>query len=597
MRGSQEGHTMKNKTHIAAAASACALIGGSMATATAATAPGAPTVAGTVAVADAAAPAGSASAATAPGAATVAVADAAAPADSANAATTPGAAQGGPVATTRFGDVRGTVDDGINIFKGIPYGAPTDGPNRFMPPREPKPWKGVRNALDYGPSCSQLDPPPSGQPFGPASAAKGASEDCLVLNVWTPGLHDGRKRPVMVWMHGGGYTLLSGSSPVYDGVRLAKQGDVVLVTLNHRLNLFGYLYLAGLPGGAKYPDSGNLGQLDLIAALHWVRDNIAAFGGDPNTVTIFGESGGGGKVATLLAMPAAQGLFQRAAMQSGFGLTALTPEAATKMTQSILDALHLRADQLDELQRMPAAQILQALQKVTGGSPFGIGPVVDGRSLPRHPFTPDAPATARDIPVLLGYNKTETTYLFPPPGSFDLDWLGLTTQLGKALPGQDVAKVIDGWRKRHPKASPSDLYFAITTEATMGLNASTLAVRKAEQGAAPAFLYRLEWETPIDGGRMRSPHSLDIPLVFDNVAKAPGLIGTGTEQAQQVSDVMSAAWLAFARTGSPNAAGLPSWPAFSARNRETMVFNVTSRAVNDPLREERLSLPQAPPRP
>jgi para-nitrobenzyl esterase len=284
-------------------------------------------------------------------------------------------------------------------------------------------------------------------------------------------------------------------------------------------------------------------------------------------------------------------------MQSGFSLTAITPEAATKMTQSILDALHLRADRLDALQRMPVAQILAALQKVTGGSPFGIGPVVDGRSLPRHPFTPDAPATSRDVPVLLGYNATETTYLFPPPGAFDLDWPGLTAQLGKALPGQDVAKVIEGWRKRHPNASPSDLYFAITTEATMGLNAGTLAVRKAEQGAAPAFLYRLEWQTPVAGGRMRSPHTLDIPLVFDNIAKAPGLIGTGTEQARHVSDAMSAAWLAFARTGSPNAAGLSSWPAFSARNRETMVFDVMSRAMNDPLHDERLLLPQAPPTP
>jgi para-nitrobenzyl esterase len=505
----------------------------------------------------------------------------------------------GPVANTRFGEVRGALEDGISVFKGIPYGAATSGANRFMPPRDPKPWKGVRNALNYGPSCPQLDPPSSGHSVGPTSAAQGASEDCLVLNVWTPGLNDGRKRPVMVWMHGGGYTLLSGSSPVYDGTRLAKKGDVVLVTLNHRLNLFGYMYLAGLPGGEKFADSGNIGQLDLIAALRWVRDNIEAFGGDPNTVMIFGESGGGGKVATLLAMPAAHGLFQRAAMQSGFGLTALTPEAATNMTRSILDALSLRADRLgpdglDELQRMPVERLLAALQKVTHGMPFGIGPVVDGRSLPRHPFTPDAPETARDVPVLLGYNKTETTFLFPPPGSFELDWPGLTKQLATALPGQDVAKIVDGWRTRHPQATPSDLYFEITTEAGMGLNANTLALRKAEQGGAPAYLYRLEWPTPIDGGRMRSPHSLDVPLVFDNVAKAPALIGTGTEEAQHVADSMSAAWLAFARYGTPNAAGLPSWPAFSAHHRETMIFNVTSRAVNDPLHEERLLLPQAP---
>lgn len=508
------------------------------------------------------------------------------------------AADTGPVATTRQGEVRGTLDEGINVFKGIPYGAPTGGANRFMPPREPASWKGVREALKYGPSCPQLDPPPAGQPFGPTSQAKGASEECLVLNVWTPGLRDGRKRPVMVWMHGGGYTLLSGSSAVYDGVRLARKNDVVLVTLNHRLNLFGYLYLGGFPGGAKFPDAGNVGQLDLIAALRWVRENIEAFGGDPQSVMIFGESGGGGKVATLLAMPEAKGLFQRAAMHSGFGLAALTPEAATRMTQSLLDALGLRATEIERLQSMPVAKLLDALQKVTKGSPFGIGPVVDGRSLPRHPFWPDAPSVSRGVPVLLGYNKTETTYLFPPPGAFDLDWVGLVKQLGVALPaGVDVSKVVEGWRAKRPAATPSDLYFAITTEATMGVSASTLAVRKAEQGGAAAYLYRLEWETPIAEGRMRSPHTLDIPLVFDNVAKAPGLIGAGTVDAQKVADMMSVAWVAFARTGSPNAAGLPSWPAFTSGQRETMVFDVTSRSVSDPLHDERLLLPALPPSP
>jgi para-nitrobenzyl esterase len=500
----------------------------------------------------------------------------------------------GPVATTAHGDVRGTFEDGIAVFKGIAYGAPTGGANRFQPPQPPKAWKGVRTAVDYGPSCPQLDPPPAGHAFGPPSEASRGSEDCLVLNVWTPGVRDGKKRPVMVWIHGGGFTLLSGSSPTSDGTRLARKGDVVLITLNHRLNLFGYLYLAQL-GGGKYADSGNLGQLDLIAALQWVRDNVEAFGGDPGNVMIFGESGGGSKVGTLLAMPAARGLFHRAALQSGFGLTALTPQAAMKMTQSILDALNLRPDQVDELQRMPIAKLLEALRKVTHGSPFGVGPVVDGRSLTRHPFTPDAPEGSRDIPLLVGYNETETTFLFPPPGSFDLDWPGLSRQLAPALPGLDITKVIEGWRRRHPQATPSDLFFRITTESTMGLNANTLALRKAAQGSAPVFLYRLEWETPVDGGRMRSPHSLDVPLVFDNVAAAGRLIGGGGAEAQRVADAMSAAWLAFARHGTPNAPGLPAWPAFDARNRANMIFDVTSRAVNDPLHDERLLLPQAPP--
>jgi len=490
--------------------------------------------------------------------------------------------------------VRGSFENGIAVFKGIPYGASTGGANRFQPPRPPASWKGAREAVSYGPSCPQLDPPPAGHAFGPSSEAAGASEDCLVLNVWTPGAADGKKRPVMVWIHGGGFSLLSGSSPTNDGARLARKGDVVLITLNHRLNLFGYLYLAEL-GGARYADSGNLGQLDLIAALQWIRDNVAAFGGDPGNVTIFGESGGGSKAGTLLAMPSARGLFHRAALQSGFGLTALTPQAAMKMTRSILDALKLRPDEVDKLQRIPVARLLDALGQVTHGSPFGIGPVVDGRSLTRHPFTPDASEVSRNIPVLVGYNATETTFLFPPPGSFDLDWPALARQLAPALPGMNVTTVIEGWRRRHPQATPSDLYFSITTENTMGLNASTLAIRKAAQAAAPVFLYRLEWQTPVDGGRMRSPHSLDVPLVFDNVAAADRLIGSGAGQAQQVADAMSDAWLAFARYGTPNAPGLPAWPAFDAQNRATMIFDVVSRAVTDPLHDERLLLPQAPP--
>lgn len=507
------------------------------------------------------------------------------------------AAPAEPVTATRSGDVRGSLDRGIYVFRGIPYGADTGGENRFMPPRDPKPWRGVRDTREYGPSCPQLEPPPSGQPVGPLSEAANASEDCLRLNVWTPALRDGVRRPVMVWMHGGGYTLLSGSSPTTDGMRLAKKGDVVVVTLNHRLNVFGYLYLAGIRGGEKYADAGNVGQLDLIAALRWVRENIESFGGDPRNVMIFGESGGGGKVSTLLAMPDARGLFQRAAMQSGFGVTALTPDAATKMTRTILTSLQLKDDQLDALQSMPGPRLLEALQKATGGLPFGIGPVMDGRSLPRHPFWPDATEVSRTVPVLLGYNATETTFLFPPPGAFDLDWPRLETQLRATLPALDAAKVIAGWRERHPRATPSDIYFYVTTEAGMGLNANTVAVRKSAQGGAPVFLYRLEWQTPIEGGRMRSPHSLDVPLVFDNVAKAERLIGTGAADAQRVADVMSAAWIAFARNGTPNAPGLPKWPAFDAQTRANMIFNVKSAAVNDPLRVERALLPQEPPAP
>lgn len=485
-----------------------------------------------------------------------------------------------PVATTKAGAVRGTLESGINVFKGIPYGAPPTGSLRFMPPVQPAPWTGVRDALEFGDQCPQVAPPPTLE-WRSWMIKTGESEDCLVLNVWTPGLRDGRKRPVMVWFHGGGYSVFSGSAAVYDGVRLCKKGDVVLVALNHRLNAFGYLYLGEL-GGEKFADSGNAGQLDLVLALEWVRDNIKEFGGDPSNVMIFGESGGGGKVSAMLAMPAAKGLFHRAAIQSGPGLRGITPEAATKTAKSFMEALQLQPDQADKLQRLPVPKLLEAVKNVTRGMPVGgFGPVVDGHTLPRDPFTPDAPAVSAAVPIIVGYNKDETTILFPPPGVFSLDWTTLPEKL-KPILGESTDMVVELCRHKYPRASASDLYFQITTERGMGLGSIMLAERKSEQGKAPAFLYRLEWETPIEGGRLRTPHTLDLPMVFDNVAKSDSVIGTGAIEAQKVADTMSSAWLAFAHTGRPDANGLAHWPPYDAKTRATMIFNVTSKVVNDP---------------
>jgi para-nitrobenzyl esterase len=491
---------------------------------------------------------------------------------------------GSPVTTTKTGKVRGAVSDGINVFRGIPYGSPPTGPLRFMPPVPPPHWTGVRDALQYGDQCPQVSPPPT-----PAWASwarqTGESEDCLVLNVWTPGLRDGRKRPVMVWFHGGGYSVFNGSAPVYDGERFCKKGDVVLVTLNHRLNAFGYLYLAEL-GGKKFADSGNVGQLDLVLALEWVRDNIEEFGGDPNNVTIFGESGGGGKVSATLAMPAAKGLFHRAAIQSGPGLRGTPREGATKTAKQLMSALQLRSDQVEELQHLPVSKLLEGVKAVTQGSPMVFGPVVDGQALPRDPFTPDAPAISANVPVIVGYNKDETTVLFPPPGVFTLDWDTLPQRL-TAMLGANTGRVVELCRRMYPQASASDLYFQITTERSMGLGSITLAERKSEQGKAPAFLYRLEWDTPVEGGRLRAPHSLDLPMVFDNVAKSDSIIGAGAPEAQKVADAMSSAWLAFAHTGKPDAKGLPHWPSYDTKTRATMIFNVKSQIMNDPTSELR----------
>ncbi len=486
-----------------------------------------------------------------------------------------------PVATTSTGKVRGAMQDGILVFKGMHYAADSGGANRFRPPQPPQAWTGVRDALEYGDQCPQM--PPTGGNDKPDDGSIRTSEDCLVLNVWTPGLRDGKRRPVMVWLHGGGYVSGSGAAPATDGTRLARQGDVVIVTLNHRLNALGYLYL-GPDAGPGFADSGNAGQLDIIAALQWVRDNIAEFGGDPGQVTIFGESGGGGKVSALLAMPPAKGLFHRAIMQSGFGLQAITAQQATRSTDRLLSLVGVGRHEIGRLQELPVKQLLDALRVVTGGTPLGVGPVLDARSLPHHPFAPDAPALSAGIPIIAGANKDETTVLFPPPDAFSLDWAALRGHLVKAMPGADVDAVVAGMRRLRPQASPSDLYFTVTTELGMGAGARTVAARRAAAGGAPVYLYRLEWESRAEGGRLRSHHGLDVPLVFNNVSEAK-TVGDGVAEAQQVADAMSAAWLRFARTGNPNGPGLAFWPAYDEQYRQTMVFNAISRAISDPLRD------------
>jgi para-nitrobenzyl esterase len=485
------------------------------------------------------------------------------------------------VATTAYGKVLGDIEGGVVVFKGIPYGASTAGENRFMPPKPPAAWSDVRDALKFGDQCPQTAPPPTAA-FASWGRDVGQSEDCLVLNVWTPAVDD-QKRPVMVWFHGGGFAVFDGSAPVYDSPKMVKRGDVVVVTLNHRLNLFGYMYLGGV-GGEKYANSANLGQQDLVAALKWVRDNIANFGGDPNNVMIFGESGGGAKVSNVLAMPSAKNLFNKAAIESGPGLTAQTVEQANELAGKFLSNLNLTDKDIDKLQTLPASDLLDAMKKMTGGMPIaGFGPVVDGTVLPRQPFTPDAPSVSADVPVIVGYNATETTVLFPTPGLFTLDWDSLKKALAPQMPGKDVDAVIVGMRKLIPDATPSDIYFIVTTERGMGAGSYLLASRKAALGAAPAYVYRLEWKTPVEDGKLHSPHALDLPMVFDTVDKSAAMIGDGTEEAQKVADTMSAFWVSFARDGDPNGPGLPEWPAYDDTKKATMVFNVESRAKDDPV--------------
>ena len=497
---------------------------------------------------------------------------------------------------THRGKVRGTSDDTVKVFKGIPYAATTDGLNRFRPPKPAKSWPDVRDAVTYGPMCPQL-PTKRGSYTSSWTYDKDASEDCLILNVWTPALHDQRRRPVMVWLHGGGFSAGSGSRNVFEGTRLCQRGDVVVVTVNHRLSVFGFLYLSHL-GGAEYAESGNAGMLDLVAALHWVHDNISAFGGDPGNVTIFGQSGGAAKVSTLMAMPQARGLFHKAIVESGSHLEGLTPDEATKNALTFLAAVNVKPTELPRLAKLSTDALIAGLTKVmavTGPRP-NYSPVVDGIVLPKGPWQPDAPAVSANVPMIIGSTRTETTALLGAnhPEYFALDDASLSKNLAGWIPDRDIPRIIAGFKKLMPSASASDLFFAITTDRRVRQQAWAQAERKAAQGSAPVWLYELDWATPVDGGKWGSPHSLDLAFVFDNVAKSAAMVGTGPE-AQLLADQMSSAWIAFARTGNPNNSAVPTWAPFSPAQRATMVFNTTPRVMNDFRGDERALLGSLPP--
>ncbi|HWS25805.1 MAG TPA: carboxylesterase family protein [Xanthomonadales bacterium] len=491
----------------------------------------------------------------------------------------------GPLVTTQSGQLRGASQGGIYSFKGIPYGADTS-IRRFRAPRAAPPWDGVLDAIEYGPACPQSS----------AVDRSMISEDCLRLNVWTPGLAGSTPRPVLVYFHGGGYSHGAVSEPLYDGSALSRRGDVVVVTLHHRIGGFGYLYLADYDG-ERYAESGNAGMLDLVLALSWVRDNIQAFGGDPSRVTIFGQSGGGAKCATLMAMPAARGLFQQVWTMSGQQVTGRTRAHGAETAQSVLAALKLPPERARALETLPLEQLLEAMR---GGT---WAPVVDGKVLPRDPFAPDAPAQSRRLPMVLGNTLQETTSLIgvADPSTFALDWSALPDKLGQHLApfigtlAPDA--IVQRYRRWYPQSTPSQVFFAASTAARSWRGMLIESERRAQQGA-PTWTYYVHWQSPLDDGRWGAPHMVDIPLLFNNVAASPyttaAADGAAANPAQELADYMGDALVAFARTGDPNAPGLPHWPQFDLRERAALIFDLPLKVVRDPRRRERLLFAPVP---
>jgi len=501
----------------------------------------------------------------------------------------------GPVVETHYGKLRGTVRKGIHSFKGISYGASTAGKNRFMPPVKPEAWAGVREAIQFGHWSPQnfqyheLEAPQAD------IQVEGTSEDCLVLNIWTPQPSTGRKRPVMFWNHGGGWSSESGSNPWVDGEALARRGDVVVVTINHRLNLFGCCHLGDI-GGEKYSASGLAGMLDIVAALEWVRDNIAQFGGDPGNVLVFGESGGASKTHSLLAMPKAKGLFHRAAMESGGGAGGgRTRDQANQSARALMAQLGIPANRADDMQTVPMKKLLAAMSAMGqqgrggagGGQPFS--PFVDGVIVPADTFDPVATPVSDTIPILIGTNLTEQA-LFAWNGqdrpAFDLDEDGLRQRAKGFVGEQKAAQLFDLYMQRNPAKSISDIYFKMFTDRGMRGAAITAAERKFQQGKAPVYMYLFEWQSPALNGILGSPHTAEMPFVWDNT-EIPRLISTGSPAEKALAARVSEAWIQFARTGNPSHKGLPNWPAYTTPDRATMVLNNECAVVKDPRSEER----------
>jgi para-nitrobenzyl esterase len=483
------------------------------------------------------------------------------------------------IVQTKQGKLEGQPSKSAYSFLGIHYGADTGGTNRFLPPKPPESWSGVKKADQMGNRCPQPSINMPGEMGTVLSFSDlPISEDCLVLNVFTPHVHDHAKRAVMVWLHGGGFFLGSGGDKYYEGSNLAGKNDVVVVTLNHRLGAFGYLYL-GNEAGPEYSSSELVGMLDIVQALRWVKDNIAQFGGDPDNVTIFGQSGGGGKVCTLTAMPSAQGLFHKAIVESGASVHLGSVADATVTRDKVLALLDMKSVDMDKLRSLSTQDLNTASAKA---GLLAFMPVVDGKIVPFSPFDPVASPLSAQVPIMVGSTKDEATNVFlTDPTWQTMTDADLLKRVSASVGPEGAPQVIEMYRSAAPNDKPMHLWTSIVTDQMFTHNSIVLAERKAAQHAAPVYMYKINWDSPVLGGKLRSPHAVELPFVFDNVDVSAGLVGAGPAQ-NQMAELMSRTFAAFARTGNPNVKGYPHWPAYTLDKRDTFIYDIPPRVVSDP---------------
>lgn len=491
---------------------------------------------------------------------------------------------------TATGKVMGIANGPVWEFKGIPYGAPTGGKNRFMPPKPAAAWSGVRECFGFGQTCPQTQSDIRGE-YGQLIQwdrhnLAGMGEDCLTVNVWTPTTDRGAKKPVFVSFHGGGFATGSGNGPGFDGKNLAYYADAVVVTVTHRLASFGYVNLVGAGAPADFKYAGVSGVMDLVASLRWVRDNIESFGGDPSKVMIFGQSGGGAKTSTVLAMPPAKGLFHRAAIQSGAALRLMTPEAGAESATKLLRQLGISKANMGDLQRVSWQRILEA-QTAAGA---GFSPVIGADALPNHPFDPSAPAVSADVPIIVSTTLEDAALGLT---NFDLTEDGLKTLLDQRYGGQG-RELLALYRRYDPVASPFLIQAQVLTDAGGRRSAYTLAARKAAQRAAPAYVYQWDWRTPAYDGKFGAVHGIDVSASFHSYRDG---FFAGSTSGKRMADRLASVWGAFVRTGDPNNSHIPPWQPYDDAKRAVMVFNGDTRQEFNPRSEIRAYWDAHPPAP